>query len=261
MDSEHRHELKSNELADILTHLPEFCKKNSNVIIGVALIVIGLVTWPMFNKMGKQKVIAQQSQVSDAIQQLSQSVGAALQETATDADLETILLNAQTLTDDVAKTDNPNLAALAYIKSGQAYRTYLHLAKENLDAAAIEEKVQKAEEAYNKALEKADIATVKAMAQLGLGLCAEERGQTAQAANIYKAIVADESYAATAIPAQAQIRLDGLDENAETFTFAPAPMEQMSAEELKAAIDMKKLEIEQAKQKIDEVESQQSTEN
>lgn len=255
MDSEHRHELKSNELADILTHLPEYCKKNINMIIGIALIVIGLITWPIFNKMGQQKTIDEQSQVSDSIQQLGQSIGKAMQEDATDADLETVLLNAQTLMDDTAKTDNPNLAAMAYIKAGQAYRTYLHLGKKTLDAAAIEEKLQKAEEAYNKAFDKAQVPTIKAMAKLGLGLCAEERGQTAQAAEIYKAIVDDENYAATAIPVQAQIRLDELDDNAETFTFAPAPVEDMSADELKAVIDAKQQEIDATKKLIEEAES------
>jgi len=44
MDSGHRHELKTNELVDLMTHFPQFLKNNANMIIGIALILIGLVT-------------------------------------------------------------------------------------------------------------------------------------------------------------------------------------------------------------------------
>ena len=43
MDSEHRHELKTNELADFIGHLPDFFRKYSNQIIGVILILIALM--------------------------------------------------------------------------------------------------------------------------------------------------------------------------------------------------------------------------
>ena len=78
MDSEHRHELKSNALVNILTHFPEYCKENAYFIIGLALIITAIVTWPIFSKMKDQKVMAQQSYVSDAIQQLNQGIGKAL---------------------------------------------------------------------------------------------------------------------------------------------------------------------------------------
>lgn len=255
MDSEHRHELKSNELADFLTNLPQFCKDNARPILGVSLIIIALVTWPMFNKMGKQKTIARQSQVTENIQQLNQSIGKALSKADDPQALDTILLNAQTLLDSSSTAKNADLKALACIKAAQGYRTWLHLAKNNLDAAAVEEKILKAADAYTKAGDVAKTPTLQAMAQLGLGLCAEERGQTEEAAAIYKAIVANESFAATALPKEAQARLDALTDNAKAFIFAPTAMEEMSAEELKAAIEAKKLEIEQTQKKTDEAPS------
>lgn len=238
MDSEHRHELKSNELAHFLTHFPEFLKKNANMIIGVALILIALITWPMFNRMSQKKTIAEESMVSESIQLLGQDVMKVLQtyeknpEQLTPA-LDSVLINANTLMELTSETDNPNLAALAYIKAAQAIRTELHLKNEVVSAETIDTQIQKAQEAYEKAAKMAAIPMMKAMAQFGLGLCAEERGQTQQAAEIYQAIVNDETFAATVFPRQAQLRLNALDDNAESFTFveAPAVVEQAPAVE------------------------------
>lgn len=229
MDSEHRHELKSNELADLLTHLPQFFKKNASTIIGLSLIIIGLITWPIFTRMSREKTITDESRVSESIRMLSGDIGAALQAYQSnpeglDAALNTIQANADALMDMTSETDNPNLAALAYIKAAQAIRTELHLRKDIVDAATIDTQTQKAQDTYEKAAEKAVIPTMKAMAQFGIGLCTEERGQTQQAADLYKAIVDDESFAATVFPTLAQERLDNLTDNSQAVTFAPAPV-------------------------------------
>lgn len=234
MDSEHRHELKSNELADVLTHLPEFFKKNANMIIGISLIIIAFVTWPLFSKMSRQKAIAEKSQVAESIRMLSGDIGAALtayQNTPEELApaLGTIEANAEALMELTSKTNNPNLAALAYIKAAQAIRTELHLRKEIVGAETIEAQTQKAQEAYEKAAEKAAIPTMKAMAQFGIGLCTEERGQTEQAAEIYQAIIDDESFAATVFPNLAQQRLDSLADSTETFIFVDAPVIEVDA--------------------------------
>ena len=227
MDSEHRHELKSNELANFLTHFPDFLKKNANIIIGVALIAIALITWPMFNRMSRQKTIAEASQVSESIQMLSQDIMKALQAYKESPEqlnpaLNTILVNADKLLASASETDNPNLEALAYVKAAQAIRTELHLKNEVVSAETVDTQIQKAQEAYEKASAVAAIPTMKAMAQFGLGLCAEERGQAQQAADIYTAITNDETFAATVFPQKAQLRLDALDDNVESFTFVKA---------------------------------------
>ncbi|MHC4291210.1 MAG: hypothetical protein ACYSTR_03250 [Planctomycetota bacterium] len=104
MDSEHRHELKTNELAESLAHLPELIKKNVNMIIGVILIIVGLITWPMFNKMNKKKEMAEQSEITQTIQMLEKDVHKVLQVPAEDAQakteaLNTLLINADALMD------------------------------------------------------------------------------------------------------------------------------------------------------------------
>jgi len=228
MDSQHRHELKTNELADGLKHLPQLIKDNANTIIGVVLIGVALITWPMFNKMSQQKDRAEQTAITQSIQMLDRDVYAVLQAPADDVlaqteALDTLLINTDALLEKVSDIDNPNLAAMAQIKAAQAIRTELHLRKE-VDADMLERQIQKAEGAYQKAFEIAETSTIKAMAEFGLGLCSEELGQTDQAAEVYRKIVEDESYKATAVPTQAQHRLDTLSDNLEVFNFAAVPV-------------------------------------
>lgn len=228
MDSEHRHELKTNELADILAHLPKLIKKNANMVIGLSLIAVALITWPMFNKMGREKERSEQSEMTRAIQLLDQDIVNVLRAEPTDPQgrldaLTSMLTNADNLLQQASKIKNPNLAAVAQIKAAQAIRTELHLRSE-VDTETLESQIKKAKDAYDQAVETAQTPTIKAMAQLGTGLCSEELGQTDQAAEIYKQIVDNEGYKATIAAVQAQQRLDGLADNSETFTFAEVPI-------------------------------------
>lgn len=239
MDSKHRHELKTNELAEGLKHLPQLIKDNANTIIGITLIGVALITWPMFNKMSQKKERTEQTAMTQSIQALDRDVYAVLQSPADDMlaqteALDMLLVNADALLEKASEIDNPNLAAMAQIKAAQAIRTELHLRKE-VDADMLERQIQKAKDAYQKAFENAETATIKAMAQFGLALCSEELGQTDQAAELYQQIVEDESYKATVVPAQAQLRLDTLEDNAEVFNFAAVPVvieEPVEAEEV-----------------------------
>ncbi|MHC4236787.1 MAG: tetratricopeptide repeat protein [Planctomycetota bacterium] len=228
MDSQHRHELKTNELAEGLSHLPGLLKDNANTIIGVLLIATALITWPMLSKMANRKDLAERAAVSQSIQMLDQDVRSILQSPADDTSarseaLNTYLVNADELLNKAADTDIPNLAAMAQVKAAQAIRTELHLRPE-VTAEMLESQVQKSADAYQKALETAESPTIRAMAQFGLGLCSEELGQTDQAADIYQQIIDDESYKATTLPTQAQRRLDAIEENSESFNFAEVPV-------------------------------------
>lgn len=234
MDAGHRHELKTNELAESLGHLPQLIKENTNFIIGIALVAIGLLTWPMFTRMSRQKEVAAQSGVTQSIQMLDRNVYDILQAPQDDAAslnqaLSTLLVNADALLGKASDIDNPNLAALARIKAAQAIRTELHLRKD-VSAEMLESQIQKARTAYEEALQSAQSPELKAMAKFGLGLCAEELGQTAQAADIYKAIIDDKAFEATVLPKQARQRLDSMEENSQAFTFAPAPVKAPAVE-------------------------------
>ena len=53
MKSEHRHELKTNELAEWIGNLPQWARENRRMIIYVsvvAVLVIGSASWYWYNK-------------------------------------------------------------------------------------------------------------------------------------------------------------------------------------------------------------------
>ncbi len=228
MDSKHRHELKTNELADWLGHFPEFCKRNLSTIIGVALIIIGLVTWPMLTRMRQEREMARSAAVTESIQNLDQQMFRVLQAAQQDQQTrqqatEALLASAGDLLNQADEAANNDLAALARIKAAQAMRTELHMRPEIIDVDQLHARIDQAQKAYEKALDAATTPTLRAMAKIGLALCAEERGQRDAAAQHYRDIIDTPDFAATMFPAKAQQRLEALDENLEAFVFAPAP--------------------------------------
>jgi hypothetical protein len=50
MDAEHRHELKTNELAEVMTHFPAFFKKHGRQVIGAVLIAAAIISYFVFDK-------------------------------------------------------------------------------------------------------------------------------------------------------------------------------------------------------------------
>ncbi|OQY06372.1 MAG: hypothetical protein B6I25_03990 [Planctomycetales bacterium 4572_13] len=264
MDSQHRHELKTNELAESLSHLPKLLKDNAITIIGILLIGTALITWPMLNKMSRQKDRAEQTTITQSIQMLDRDVYAVLQAPADDAlaqteALNTLLVNADELLGSVSDIDNPNLAAMAQIKAAQAIRTELHLRKE-VDADMLERQIQKAEDVYRKAFEVAETPTIKAMAQFGLALCSEELGQNDQAAALYQQIVENESYKPTVLPTQAQKRLDTLADNSEVFKFAAVPVVIEEPVEVKEGIEATPVEVTNPADELTAEEAEETTE-
>jgi len=234
MDSEHRHELKTNDLADWMAHIPEFLKQNASMIIGVALIVIAFLTWPMFTRMRQAADITKAAAVTESIQALEREIYTVAQaaekdDAARQEATSALLVKANALLEQAAKIDNPDLAALAQIKAAQVLRTELQVRAGRVSVEEVQTRIGQAQEAYQKALKSAGTPTLEAMAKLGLGLCAEELGQRDAAAAIYKEILDTPAFKATVFPAQAQQRLDGLKDNLETFVFTPVPVEPQAA--------------------------------
>lgn len=234
MDTEHRHELKTNDLADWMTHIPEFLKENVSTIIGVALIVVAFVTWPMFTRMRAAAEVAKAAEVTSQIQNLERDIygvaqGAEKDEATRLQATSALVVSANALLEQANKIDNPDLAAMAQIKAAQALRTELQVRTGRVSAEEVQTRIGQAQDAYQKALASATTPTLKAMAKLGLGLCAEELGQRDAAAVIYKEILDTAEFAPTVFPAQAQQRLDGLNGNLETFVFTPVPVEPAAA--------------------------------
>lgn len=228
MDAEHRHELKSNELADWIAHIPQYIKEHPNQIIGVVIILIALVTWPLFSNMRSQSGIREQASVVSMIDMAEQARISRANPEQTEVAPEPLTVVAQSLQDEAGKTDNPNLAAMALIKRGNALRADLHFADEVTDEL-ISTRVSDARTAYEKAAELAEMPAVKGLAQLGLGLCAEETREFDKAREVYQNILDDKAYESTVVPVEAQRRLDALADNSIEVIFAPAPPEAEEA--------------------------------
>ena len=230
MDAEHRHELKTNELADWIGHLPEFCKKNGSTIIGVVLIIAAIISYFGFKTKKDKANVEQQIQTSGQIQKVIQNKEEVVRGviSGTPVVLMGFEDSAKTLLKAADEATEPQFAAMALIKRGEAIRAELHYTAGDVENDIIISQVALAKESYEKALEKADgNRTLAAMATYGLGLCEEELGDFAKASEIFTGITNNEGFKGTTFPTQAQYRLDIMADHEKQFTFIEAPAEEV----------------------------------
>jgi tetratricopeptide (TPR) repeat protein len=235
MDTEHRHELKTNELADWIVHLPGFLRKNWAQITGVVLIVVALLVIPLFKRTRQSTTSQHQADTTQLIQKIAQekvtmvsNQKAGIMETQSQ-----FLVAAGSLEDAAKKEQSPYPAALALIKRAEALRADLHFQSTDVSQSTVAAQISQARKAYELAIEKAKgNNTLTAMAKIGLGLCAEEVGKVDRAREIYEEIIANTDFAATMFSAQAQFRLDAMDDNRTEFVFVAAPQPEPQAFEL-----------------------------
>lgn len=231
MDKEQRHELKTNELADWIVHLPDFLRRNWAQITGLTLIVIALLVIPIFRRTRHKATLTQQTETTQLIQKIAQEKVTAIRSQSTgilDAQSQ-LLVVANSLEAAANKARNPYAAALALIKRGEALRADLHYQSGRVERPAVVAQINQAKKAYESAIEKAQgNSTLIAMARMGLGLCAEEVGNFDRAKEIYEQIAAGDDFAGTIFPAQAQLRLDFMDDSRTKFVFVETPQPDLS---------------------------------
>ncbi|MCF7954982.1 MAG: hypothetical protein K9M75_04180 [Phycisphaerae bacterium] len=242
MDAEHRHELKTNELADWIAHFPEFLKKNRNQILGVILIIAGIISYFGYRTRSLKVANKEQVEATQQMQMMEKNKIDVIQSAMAGDVIESpgFADSASALEVVAEKVDQPLHAAMALIKRGEALRAELHYASQDPDKDKIASNIELAKKAYDQALIKAKgDATLTAMATYGLGLCEEEIGDFNKAAEIFKGIAANEDFKGTIFPAQALFRLDVMDDHKEQFTFVAAPAPEMEVPEGfdKSAID------------------------
>ncbi len=225
MDAEHRHELKTNELADWIGHFPDFCRKNARTIIGVSLIITAAVVFFYTRGVRAKSRFQQEAEAISLIQRLDYNKLATIQgQRENAAAAGSIRDSAESLKMAAAEAKSPHVAALLLIKQGDALRTDLHYRAEEVDADIIGNQVAKARTVYEEALIQAQgNNTLVAMANFGMGMCAEEIGDYTKAAKVYNSIIADADFAGTVLPQQAQYRLDNIEDNKMQFVFVAAP--------------------------------------
>jgi hypothetical protein len=226
MKSEHRHELKTNELAEWLGNLPQWTKDNlTTILVVVAVVVAGatFLIWRSYNKNVVQ--VRGHLEFSNLLDQLSASKLQVLNAQGQGQDLSFILLQpANSLGNFAQNTSNNRMAALALIKQAEALRTELHYRPGSITEQDLTNQINQAKVAYTGAVEKSSAnASLKAMAEFGLGLCEEELSNFQEARQIYQAIVANAGYEGTVANAAARHRLETMDDYRQKVVFKPAP--------------------------------------
>jgi hypothetical protein len=231
MKAEHRHELKTNELAEWLANLPKWAEENLRMIIYFAVVIIAVITvWAWKYRQRNVVSVNQKLQLSGLIGELEQNQYSTIQQQGQGFDVSyTLLQTANKLQDFADKTRDDDMAALALIKSAEALRSELHYRIGPIDNEAFSSQIGKARTVYENAIKRAqNNPSLRASATLGLGLCAEEIRNFTEAKEIYRNIVQDSNFAATVAAASAKYRLEVMDEYKQMAVFtapqaAPQP--------------------------------------
>ncbi len=224
MKSEHRHELKTNELADWIAHFPEWAQKNARSLIATAvvIVVVGVAYFLVqYNK--NVRVVGERVRFSTTLALLPQTKQAAISNPGQDLSFQ---LNqvASDLAAYAGKGGNSTMSALAYLKRAEALRSSLHFSLTTMSPEDLAGKISTIQESYSMAEQKATKdPSIRAAACYGKGLCLEELKQFADAEAQYQDILADNTLAGTAGYAAAQYRLQVLPSYQQGVNFRPAP--------------------------------------
>ncbi len=227
MDSEHRHELKTNELADFIGHVPQYLRDNAMMISAVILIAVAAIATRVTLSVRKQSYRDSQARVTAAIGALGRGKGQAIPDEQGTATTDGILGAIGNLEAAAAQSKDRILTAFALIKRGEGLRAELHYRAGPVAADSVAEVIAQAQTTYEQALDKAKGTTMEAqlsaMAQMGLGLCAEELGDYDKAGGIYRQIADNDQLKGTVFPVQAGLRLETMEASKGIFVFVDAP--------------------------------------
>ncbi len=236
MKSEQRHELKTNELAEWLSNLPQWACKNLTTIIYVsvvAVVVIGYSFWYYYQK--STASVKKQLELTKLIRQLPYSKRQILQAQSQGVDISYMLIQtADNLQAAVRNIKDDLVAASALIKRADILRMELHYRLGTVSKKDAAAQINRAKAAYSEATElvaakraaagkAARAPSLAATARFGLGLCEEEIGNFAQAQQIYRDIVTNPGLEYTTAAAQAKIRLDSMADYQQKVVFKKTP--------------------------------------
>jgi tetratricopeptide (TPR) repeat protein len=227
MKSEHRHELKTNELADWLSHLPEWSKEHRNTLFGAAALIVvaaALLYWNAYNK--RIAIPQQHLRLTTLISRVEADKMAVVRSAMEGGqDMSSSLTQpALDLGAFARDAGNKTMAATAYLQQAKAIRAEIHLRPTAMTDAEMQQQVKLAQTSYQQAKERAGAdRSLLAAAEYGLGLCAEELGDFEEARQIYTRMVNNNDLRGTAPQAAAEYRLSILPDIQGSITFQPAP--------------------------------------
>jgi tetratricopeptide (TPR) repeat protein len=227
MKAEHRHELKTNELAEWIAHLPQWAKENVRIIIIVsAVVVLGAGSYFYYRYQKNVVSARRQLRLTELASQVSQGKRNILTTRATRGlDISfTLLQLADDLENFAQNAKNDQMAALALIKQAEALRAELHFRGITVSKQEITTQIRRAKESYNEALEKSFAnPSLTAMARFGLGLCEEELGNFDRARQIYSDLLATTDLESTTAFVQAKQRVETMADYKQNVVFRPSP--------------------------------------
>jgi len=227
MKSDHRHELKTNELAEWIANFPQWARDNGKIVIGVSVVaalIIGSALW-YWRKTNVESAV-QQLEFTNLIAKLPQNKMQVLMAQSSGRDTSYLLIETAVALETVANsTQDENMAALALIKRAESLRAGVHYRQETVNPADLRTAVEGAKLAYTKAISKAENnPSLMAMARFGLGLCEEEIGNFDGAEKIYREIIENGDFEGTTAVARAQRRLETMGDYKKRIVFKPAPI-------------------------------------
>jgi hypothetical protein len=226
MKSEHRHDLKTNELAEWIAHLPQWARENGRVVIYVsviAVLVIGSGLW--YWRKVTAEAVRQQLDFTNFVARLSQNKIQILMNQQRGTDTSYSLIEAATALGTIADgAKDGDMAALALIKQAEARRANLHYRQQTVNQTDLQRTINEVNTVYNKAIEKATgNPSLTAMARFGLVLCEEELGNFGGAQQIYSDIVANSDFEGTTVVAKARQRLGTMADYQRRIIFKAMP--------------------------------------
>jgi tetratricopeptide (TPR) repeat protein len=226
MKAEHRHELKTNELAEWIINFPQWARKNAGMIIYIsvlAVVVAAVYFWKVYEK--KAGAEREQIELTVSVARMMQNKLQIVQARAQNMDASYTLIQAADDFQRIARnTKDDQTAALALIKQAESLRAEGHYRSESVSGADLTVQINRAKDCYTKAIEKAqNNPSLLATAEFGLGLCEEELGNLKQAREIYAGVAENADFQGTIAAAQADQRLRTMADYQQKIVFKPSP--------------------------------------
>ena len=226
MKSEHRHELKTNDLAEWLTNLPQWAKKNRRVIIYVSIVlavVVGYYLWYNYNK--NIVSVRKNTEFTKLLTQLPMNKMQILQAQAQGIDASYLLIKPADDLKAIAQNANDDqMRALALIKRAETLRAELHYRLGTMDQQDLTNQINLAKASYAAVIQKTSISSLLiAKAKFGIGLCEEELGNFELAEQLYQSVATDASLVGTTAAAAARHRIIAMADYQKKVVFRQAP--------------------------------------
>jgi tetratricopeptide (TPR) repeat protein len=229
MRAEHRHELKTNELAELIGEVPIWVKQHLRTIIYVSAVVVFVAGYYVYYRY-QTTVVArrEQANLTSFMAQLPMQKMQIARAQVEGEDASFALSQmANSLQNIAGETKQDAVAALAIIKEAEILRTELHFRVGTLSQQDLVNQLTRAKAEYTKAidiyLKRNPDPTLSAMAKFGLGLCEEELGNSEQARKIYNEVATSGEYEGTPAAAAAKRRLAVMNYFNQTISLKPAP--------------------------------------